>query len=176
MIEVQVVDKDDNNIGRMEKLEAHEKGVLHRAISVLLFNSKGDILLQRRALNKYHTPGLWTNTCCSHPYPEENPKIAATRRLKEEMGMEAELEFVLKFQYKVDFDNGLIEHELDHVFIGFSDETPHLNTDEAMAFHWANLNQLKKDIRMSPENYTFWFKLIMNDHFDQIQLKLNESL
>ena len=176
MIEVQLVDKEDNNIGRMEKLEAHEKGVLHRAISVLLFNSNGEILLQRRALHKYHTPGLWTNTCCSHPFPEEEPKIAATRRLKEEMGMEEELEFVLKFIYKVDFDNGLIEHELDHVFIGFSDETPHLNTDEAMAFHWANLNQLKKDILISPENYTFWFKLIMNDHFDQIQLKLNESL
>ena len=176
MIEVQVVDKDDKNIGSMEKLEAHEKGVLHRAISVLLFNSKGEILLQRRALHKYHTPGLWTNTCCSHPYPEEDPKIAAERRLKEEMGMEEKLEFVLKFLYKVDFDNGLIEHELDHVFIGYSDKTPHLNTDEAMAFHWANVDQLKKDILQSPDKYTFWFKLIINDHFDQIQLSLNESL
>ena len=176
MIEVQVVDKDDKNIGSMEKLEAHEKGVLHRAISVLLFNSKGEILLQKRALHKYHTPGLWTNTCCSHPYPEEDPKIAAERRLKEEMGMEEKLEFVLKFLYKVDFDNGLIEHELDHVFIGYSDKTPHLNTDEAMAFHWANVVQLKKDILQSPDKYTFWFKLIINDHFDQIQLSLNESL
>lgn len=176
MIDVQVVDKDDNNIGRMEKLEAHEKGVLHRAISVLIFNSKGEILLQRRALNKYHTPGLWTNTCCSHPYPEEDPKIAAERRLKEEMGMEEELEFVLKFLYKVDFDNGLIEHELDHIFIGFSDQTPHLNTGEAMAFNWINVDELKMDITEKPDNYTFWFKLIMKDHFGKIQSRVDESL
>jgi isopentenyl-diphosphate delta-isomerase len=176
MIEVQLVDKNDNNVGAMEKLEAHEKGVLHRAISVLLFNTKGEILLQRRALHKYHTPGLWTNTCCSHPYPEEEPKTAATRRLLEEMGLKEELDFVLKFIYKADFDNGLIEHELDHVFIGFSNQTPHLNTDEAMAFNWMTIQQLKKDIRNHPENYTYWFKLIMNDHFDQIQKRLDESL
>ena len=176
MIEVQLVDECDNNIGTMEKLEAHEKGVLHRAISVLIFNSKGEILLQRRALNKYHTPGLWTNTCCSHPYPEENPKIAATRRLKEEMGMEEELEFVHKFLYKIDFDNGLIEHELDHIFIGFSDQTPHLNTDEAMAFNWINVDELKIDITEKPDNYTFWFKLIMKDHFAKIQSRVDESL
>ncbi|MDG2505941.1 MAG: isopentenyl-diphosphate Delta-isomerase, partial [Crocinitomicaceae bacterium] len=133
MVEVQLVDTQDNPNGSMEKLEAHEKGLLHRALSVLIINTKKEILLQRRALGKYHSPGLWTNTCCSHPYPGENPTEAANRRLKEEMGMVADLEFAFKFQYKCDFDNGLIEHELDHVFIGETDDTPHLNTDEAMA-------------------------------------------
>jgi len=134
MIEVQLVDAEDNPNGSMEKLEAHEKGALHRALSVLIINSKKEILLQRRALGKYHSPGLWTNTCCSHPYPGEDPNEAAKRRLQEEMGMSSELTFLFKFQYKCDFENGLIEHELDHVFIGKTDDTPHLNTDEAMAF------------------------------------------
>ena len=139
MVEVQLVDTQDNPNGSMEKLEAHEKGLLHRALSVLIINTKKEILLQRRALGKYHSPGLWTNTCCSHPYPGENPTEAANRRLKEEMGMVADLEFAFKFQYKCDFDNGLIEHELDHVFIGETDDTPHLNTDEAMAFKWMSI-------------------------------------
>lgn len=132
MIEVQLVDAEDNPNGSMEKLEAHEKGALHRALSVLIINSKKEILLQRRALGKYHSPGLWTNTCCSHPYPGEDPNEAAKRRLQEEMGMSSELTFLFKFQYKCDFENGLIEHELDHVFIGKTDDTPHLNTDEAI--------------------------------------------
>ena len=136
MIEVQLVDAEDNPNGSMEKLEAHEKGALHRALSVLIINSKKEILLQRRALGKYHSPGLWTNTCCSHPYPGEDPNEAAKRRLQDEMGMSSELTFLFKFQYKCDFENGLIEHELDHVFIGKTDDTPHLNTDEAMAFKW----------------------------------------
>ena len=131
MVEVQLVDTQDNPNGSMEKLEAHEKGLLHRALSVLIINTNKEILLQRRALGKYHSPGLWTNTCCSHPYPGENPTEAANRRLKEEMGMVADLEFAFKFQYKCDFDNGLIEHELDHVFMGKTDDIPHLNTDEA---------------------------------------------
>jgi len=106
MVEVQLVDTQDNPNGSMEKLEAHEKGLLHRALSVLIINTNKEILLQRRALGKYHSPGLWTNTCCSHPYPGENPTEAANRRLKEEMGMVADLEFAFKFQYKCDFDNG----------------------------------------------------------------------
>ena len=108
MIEVQLVDAEDNPNGSMEKLEAHEKGALHRALSVLIINSKKEILLQRRALGKYHSPGLWTNTCCSHPYPGEDPNEAAKRRLQEEMGMSSELTFLFKFQYKCDFENGLI--------------------------------------------------------------------
>jgi isopentenyl-diphosphate delta-isomerase len=164
MIEVQLVDAEDNPNGSMEKLEAHEKGTLHRALSVLIINSKKEILLQRRALGKYHSPGLWTNTCCSHPYPGEDPNEAAKRRLQEEMGMSSELTFLFKFQYKCDFENGLIEHELDHVFIGKTDDTPHLNTDEAMAFKWMSIENLEQDMLSYPENYTFWFKLIIEKY------------
>ena len=164
MIEVQLVDAEDNPNGSMEKLEAHEKGALHRALSVLIINSKKEILLQRRALGKYHSPGLWTNTCCSHPYPGEDPNEAAKRRLQEEMGMSSELTFLFKFQYKCDFENGLIEHELDHVFIGKTDDTPHLNTDEAMAFKWMSIENLEQDMLSYPENYTFWFKLIIEQY------------
>ena len=172
MIEVQLVDSNDNELVAMEKLEAHKQGLLHRAISVLLFNSKGEILLQKRAFHKYHSPGLWTNTCCSHPYPKENTKDAAERRLKEEMSIKTSLKFSFKFNYKVEFTSGLIENELDHVFTGFSDETPHLNTDEAVAFKWINPKELRQDMEKSPENYTFWFKIIMNEHFDHIESNL----
>ena len=164
MIEVQLVDAEDNPNGSMEKLEAHEKGALHRALYVLIINSKKEILLQRRALGKYHSPGLWTNTCCSHPYPGEDPNEAAKRRLQEEMGMSSELTFLFKFQYKCDFENGLIEHELDHVFIGKTDDTPHLNTDEAMAFKWMSIENLEQDMLSYPKNYTFWFKLIIEQY------------
>ena len=164
MVEVQLVDTQDNPNGSMEKLEAHEKGLLHRALSVLIINTNKEILLQRRALGKYHSPGLWTNTCCSHPYPGENPTEAANRRLKEEMGMVADLEFAFKFQYKCDFDNGLIEHELDHVFIGETDDTPHLNTDEAMAFKWMSIEELETDMKNNADNYTYWFKWMIEKH------------
>ena len=164
MIEVQLVNAEDKPSGSMEKLEAHEKGALHRAISVLIVNSKKEILLQRRALGKYHSPGLWTNTCCSHPYPGEDPNKAAKRRLQEEMGMSSELEFLFKFQYKCDFENGLIEHELDHVFVGQTDDTPHLNTDEAMAFKWMSIENLEQDMLSRPENYTFWFKWMIQKY------------
>lgn len=164
MIEVQLVNAEDKPSGSMEKLEAHEKGALHRALSVLIVNSKKEILLQRRALGKYHSPGLWTNTCCSHPYPGEDPNKAAKRRLQEEMGMSAELEFLFKFLYKCDFENGLIEHELDHVFVGETDDTPHLNTDEAMAFKWMSIENLEQDMLSCPENYTFWFKWIIQKY------------
>ena len=164
MIEVQLVNAEDKPSGSMEKLEAHEKGALHRALSVLIVNSKKEILLQRRALGKYHSPGLWTNTCCSHPYPGEDPNRAAKRRLQEEMGMSAELEFLFKFLYKCDFENGLIEHELDHVFVGETDDTPHLNTDEAMAFKWMSIENLEQDMLSCPENYTFWFKWMIQKY------------
>jgi isopentenyl-diphosphate delta-isomerase len=130
------------------------------------------MLLQRRALHKYHSPGLWTNTCCSHPYPNEDSKEAAERRLKEEMNIETSLNFVFKFTYNASFSNGLIENELDHVFIGYSDETPHLNTDEAVAFKWIDLIALRESIQNSPELYTVWFKIIINDYFDQIESQL----
>lgn len=173
MIEVQLVNSTDEPTGTMEKLEAHQKGVLHRAISVLIFNSNQEILLQRRALHKYHSPGLWTNTCCSHPYPNENSKEAAMRRLKEEMNIEARLEFAFKFEYQASFSNGLTEHELDHVFIGHSNDTPHLNTDEAVAFKWISLMELKKDIQNSPEKYTVWFKIMISEYYSQIEAHLS---
>jgi len=173
MIEVQLVNPNDEPIGSMEKLEAHQKGLLHRAISVLIFNSKGEMLLQRRALKKYHSPGLWTNTCCSHPYPFEIPEDAASRRLNEEMNIESKLNFAFKFIYKTEFSNGLIENELDHVFIGYSDETPHLNTDEAVAFRWVTIKELQRDIEKNPENYTVWFKIIIEEHLKQVETHLS---
>jgi isopentenyl-diphosphate delta-isomerase len=173
MIEVQLVNPNDEPIGSMEKLEAHQKGLLHRAISVLIFNSKGEMLLQRRALKKYHSPGLWTNTCCSHPYPFEIPQDAASRRLNEEMNIESKLNFAFKFIYKTEFSNGLIENELDHVFIGYSDETPHLNTDEAVAFRWVTIKDLQRDIEKNPENYTVWFKIIIEEHLKQVETHLS---
>ena len=173
MIEVQLVNPNDEPIGSMEKLEAHQKGLLHRAISVLIFNSKGEMLLQRRALKKYHSPGLWTNTCCSHPYPFEIPEDAASRRLNEEMNIESKLNFAFKFIYKTEFSNGLIENELDHVFIGYSDETPHLNTDEAVAFRWVTIKDLQRDIEKNPENYTVWFKIIIEEYLKQVETHLS---
>ena len=169
MIEVQLVDDQDNPIGVMEKILAHQKGELHRALSVLILNSNNELLLQRRALGKYHSPGLWTNTCCSHPYPGEDSFEAAKRRLQEEMGMSADLNFVFKFQYKCDFDNGLIEHELDHVFIGVTDDTPHINTDEAMAFSWVSIEDLEESMKKTPNDYTFWFKLIIQDYRNKLK-------
>ncbi len=176
LTEVQLVDENDMPNGTMEKLEAHRKGLLHRAISVLLFNSKGEFLLQRRAFHKYHSPGLWTNTCCSHPFPEESVQEAAERRLKEEMNIEANLTFAFKFKYRAEFSNGLIENELDHVFIGFSDETPHLNPEEAVSFRWVHLNELKLDLNTTPENYTVWFRIIVDEYFNKIESLLNESM
>ena len=169
MIEVQLVDDQDNPIGVMEKILAHQKGELHRALSVLILNSNNELLLQRRSLGKYHSPGLWTNTCCSHPYPGEDSFEAAKRRLQEEMGMSADLNFVFKFQYKCDFDNGLIEHELDHVFIGVTDDTPHINTDEAMAFSWVSIEDLEESMKKNPNDYTFWFKLIIQDYRNKLK-------
>lgn len=169
MIEVQLVDAQDQSTGVMEKIEAHRMGLLHRALSVIIFNSKKEMLLQRRALGKYHSPGLWTNTCCSHPYPQEPPLNAANRRLKEEMGMVTNLEFVFKFLYKVDFENGLIEHELDHVFVGASDENPQLNPEEAMDFTWISIADLKKNMTEDPNAYTYWFKLIIETYGDSLK-------
>src|SRR5687768_14610065 len=130
MEQVILVDNDDNAIGTMEKMEAHQKGCLHRAFSVILYNSQGDMLIQKRSAAKYHSAGLWTNACCSHPLPGENIKDATRRRLKEELGIDVSTEFRYKFIYKANLDGGLIEHELDHVFTGLFDGRPHINEDE----------------------------------------------
>lgn len=162
-----LVDKNDTEIGTMEKMEAHEKALLHRAISVFIFNSKGEWLLQRRALNKYHSNGLWTNTCCSHPFPNETSLEAANRRLKEEMGLESNLEEIFHFIYKAPLDNKLTEHELDHVFIGTTNKEPFINSDEVMEWKYISYSDLLADLQNSPEDYTVWFRKIferVNEH------------
>ena len=170
MVEEQVilVDKDDNQIGLMPKMEAHEKALLHRAFSVFTFNDKGQLLLQQRAADKYHSPLLWTNTCCSHQRNGETNLEAGKRRLQEEMGFTCELEEVFSFIYKAPFDNGLTEHELDHVLIGKYNEDPIINTEEVESFKWMTLVEVKNDIEQQPETYTAWFKIIFKESFDKI--------
>ncbi|MCU0359866.1 MAG: isopentenyl-diphosphate Delta-isomerase [Bacteroidia bacterium] len=157
-----LVNEKDEALGNMEKMEAHEKGLLHRALSVFIFNSKKQLLLQRRALHKYHSAGLWSNTCCSHPRPHEMTATAAKRRLAEEMGMAASLEHKDEFIYKVSLEKGLIEHEYDHVYIGFSETDPIINTEEVMDYKWISLEELNNDLAQHPEHYTFWFKLLID--------------
>ncbi len=162
MTEVILVDADDNAIGTMEKMEAHEKGLLHRAFSVLIFNSKGEMLLQKRAASKYHSGGLWTNTCCSHPTPHESIEEAAKRRLKEEMGIDAQPKFSYKFTYKTSLDKNLIEHEVDHVLTAIFDGKPIANKKEVEDWKYVGLKELQQDAKENPHLYTEWFKLILN--------------
>jgi isopentenyl-diphosphate delta-isomerase len=163
MEEIILVDEHDNSIGTMEKMEAHRRGVLHRAFSVVLFNSRGEMLLQRRADSKYHSGGLWTNTCCSHPLRDESIHQAAQRRLLYEMGINLKPDFAFKFIYKTPLDKSLIEHELDYVFIGTFDGRPVINKEEVSEWKFMNLNDLRNDMNRSPELYTVWFRLII-DH------------
>ena len=160
-----LVDEQDNELGLMEKIEAHEKGLLHRAFSVFILNQKNELLLQQRALHKYHSGGLWTNTCCSHPRQGESNIEAAHRRMQEEMGMDAPMEKLLDFIYKAEFDNNMTEHELDHVFIGYSEENPKINPDEVAAYKWVNLDELKNDMQANPALYTAWFKIIFEKFY-----------
>ena len=161
---VVLVDKNDNQIGIMEKMAAHLVPRLHRAFSVFLFNSKGELLLQQRALSKYHSPGLWTNTCCSHPRNGESVDKAAERRLHEEMGLRCEMHEVFTFIYKAPVGLGLIEHEYDHVFFGQCDQEPVINTDEVASWKYMSLNDIAADMKAHPELYTEWFKI----SFDEI--------
>jgi isopentenyl-diphosphate delta-isomerase len=142
-------------------MEAHEKGLLHRAFSVLIFNSKGELLIQKRASTKYHSGGLWTNTCCSHPTPQESIEQAAKRRLKEEMGIEAEPAFTYKFIYKTDLDKNLIEYEVDHVLTAQFDGEPKVNENEVEDWKYVSLKELQRDAQDNPHLYTEWFKLIL---------------
>jgi isopentenyl-diphosphate delta-isomerase len=162
MEHVILVDPRDNAIGTMEKMEAHEKGELHRAFSILLFNDAGEVLMQKRSQHKYHSSGLWTNTCCSHPLPGERMEDAARRRLKEEMGIDLQPAFSYTFIYKAQLDQHLTEHELDHVFVGTFNGAPIINKKEVEDWKYADMNWLKQDIRQNPAAYTVWFKLIVN--------------
>ena len=158
--DVILVDEFDQPIGTMEKMEAHVKAALHRAISVFIFNSKGEWLLQRRAIEKYHSRGLWTNTSCTHPAPGETSLEAAHRRLHEEMGLKAELREVFSFKYIQELENNLTEHEYDHVFVGYSDELPVPNPDEVMDYKYISYQDLSQEVAESPEKFTAWFKMI----------------
>lgn len=169
--QVVLVDTADNPVGLMPKMEAHEKGVLHRAFSVFILNDKGELMLQQRALHKYHSPGLWTNTCCSHQRDGETNLAAGKRRLYEEMGFVTELQEVTSFIYKAPFDNGLTEHELDHVMIGHYNEVPDINPDEVASWKWMPLEHVRSDIEKNPDSYTVWFIIIFEKFFEQIKLQ-----
>lgn len=167
--QVVLVNEHDNEMGFMAKLEAHEKGLLHRAFSVFIFNTKGELLLQQRAYGKYHSEGLWSNTCCSHPLPNESTSVAAVRRLQEEMGLTASLQFLYSFLYKAELENGLTEHELDHVFWGVSDELPMINTLEVASYKYVSLEDLVADLKKNPTTYTEWLKICFNDVIKKIK-------
>ena len=157
--DVVLVNENDDEIGYMPKLEAHQKGALHRAFSVFIFNTKGELLLQQRALGKYHSEGLWSNTSCSHPLPHESTHSGAVRRLQEEMGIQATVTFLYSFLYKAKLGNGLTEHELDHVFWGISDHEPILNTSEVSNYKYLSVEDLKIDMAHNPSKYTEWLKI-----------------
>ncbi len=167
-----LVDSDDRELGQMEKLQAHREGKLHRAFSVFIFNTKGEMLIHRRALDKYHSAGLWSNTCCSHPQPGETTLDAAHRRLFEEMGMKADLEHHSHIVYKADFENGLIEHELDHVFIGSSDKGPRPNPEEVFEWKYVSAEELSKEVDLNPEIFTYWFRLLYKDVLSSLHDKI----
>lgn len=164
MEHVILVNEQDQQVGIMEKMAAHIVPRLHRAFSIFIFNSKGELLLQQRALSKYHSPGLWTNTCCSHPRNGETLEQATARRLQEEMGMTCEMHEVFTFIYKAPVGLGLIEHEFDHVWFGQSDDTPVINTEEVESYRYMNLDDIAEDLKQHPESYTEWFKI----SFDEI--------
>ena len=164
-----LVNEKDEPIGLMPKLEAHEKAVLHRAFSVFILNEKNQLMLQQRAHHKYHSPLLWTNTCCSHQREGESNLQAGNRRLREEMGFQAELKELFHFIYKAPFDNGLTEHELDHVMIGYYNENPVINLEEVEAWKWMDIEAVKEDISVHPELYTVWFKIIFEEFYHYLE-------
>tara|TARA_R110002073_G_scaffold8207_3_gene45768 strand:- start:50424 stop:50942 length:519 start_codon:yes stop_codon:yes gene_type:complete len=163
-----LVDEQDNQLGLMPKMEAHEKALLHRAFSVFVFNNAGELMLQQRAADKYHSPLLWTNTCCSHQRDGETSLEAGKRRLQEEMGFFCDLEEVFWFVYKAPFDNGLTEHELDHVMVGKFNDEPDINKEEVESYKWMTLEAVKSDMEIRPEIYTEWFKIIFKESYSKL--------
>lgn len=166
-----LVNEIDEAVGVEEKIRAHLTGALHRAFSIFVFNSNGQLLLQKRAASKYHSKGLWSNTCCGHPRPGESLEEASRRRLSEEMGFYCALSECLNFIYRVKLDNDLIEHEYDHVMVGRFDGDPEPSTDEVDNWKWVDVTTLKMEMRESPEKYTYWFLI----SFDEVLAHLNES-
>ena len=166
---VVLVDEDDNQIGLMPKMEAHLKGKLHRAFSIIIFNSDRKILLQKRASTKYHTPNLWSNTCCSHQREGEDNINAGKRRLNEEMGFVTNLYNFSSFIYRVEFSNGLIEHENDHIMLGVFDGNPKPNPNEVDEWKWIDIDILVEDMQINPDHYTAWFMIIMNNYYESLK-------
>ena len=164
-----LVNENDEQIGLMPKMEAHEKALLHRAFSVFVFNDNNQLMLQQRAANKYHSPLLWTNTCCSHQRDGESNLEAGVRRLKEEMGFVCDLEEKTSFIYKAPFENGLTEHELDHVMVGYYSGDPEINREEVESYKYMTVEDVKEDIALKPEIYTEWFKIIFEKFYDFIR-------
>jgi isopentenyl-diphosphate Delta-isomerase len=156
---VVLVDARDNEVGTAPKLQAHREGSLHRAVSVFVFNERGQTLLQRRAEGKYHSSGLWSNACCSHPRPGERPHAAAIRRLEEEMGVQSPLRHVFSFIYRAELDRGLSEHELDHVFVGRHDSDPSPDPEEVGEWRWVDPAELRSELRDHPERFSAWFPI-----------------
>lgn len=171
MIEEKVilVDTNDEPIGLMEKMAAHEQALLHRAFSVFVLNDKNEVMLQQRASHKYHSPLLWTNTCCSHQRAGESNIQAGKRRLEEEMGFKTDLKELFHFIYKAPFDNGLTEHELDHVMIGYSNQEPKINPEEVESWKWMKIEDIKNDMEIHPEIYTVWFKIIFDKFYHYLE-------
>jgi isopentenyl-diphosphate delta-isomerase len=161
IINIALVNDDDEIIGYDEKLKVHLLGLLHRAFSVLIFNRKGEMLIHQRAFVKYHSPGLWTNACCGHPNEGDTMLVAARRRLGEEMGFNCDLEYKFTFRYHAEFDNGLTEHEIDHVFYGEFNDDFVANPEEVAAFKWVKVSEVKEEIKVNPESYTVWFREIL---------------
>lgn len=164
-----LVTENDEPIGLMPKMEAHEKAALHRAFSVFILNDKNQVMLQQRAGDKYHSPLLWTNTCCSHQREGESNIEAGNRRLYEEMGIKTELKELFSFIYKAPFENGLTEHELDHVMIGYHNEEPSINKSEVESWKWVDIDQIKLDMEVNPDIYTVWFKIIFDKFYHYLE-------
>jgi isopentenyl-diphosphate Delta-isomerase len=171
--QVILVNPADEELGHQNKLLAHEQGQLHRAFSIFIFNQNHQLLLQQRAMGKYHSPGLWTNTCCSHPQPGLSMEQALQQRLSYEMGMSCALQFSFKFLYKTSFANGLTEHELDHVYIGHTNTLPMPNPSEVLDYKYISIPDLKKDLGQNPQAYTAWMRIIMDKVPDNFGQKMN---
>jgi isopentenyl-diphosphate delta-isomerase len=176
IMQVILVDENDNSVGSSEKMEAHIEGMLHRAFSVFIFNKNGEMLLQQRSMKKYHSGGLWTNACCSHPYPGEQTPDAAIRRLQEELGFETTIEKIFDFVYKANFDNGLIEYEFDHVFAGEYDGVVDFNREEVMDICYKSIPEIILSLKTNPKEYTAWFHIAFTKVEDWWNRKYNNKV
>ena len=176
MNRIALVNQNDEIIGFAEKQEAHLKDFMHRAFSIFVFNSEGELMLHQRAFDKYHSPGLWTNTCCSHLPEGMEMEEAVHVRLREEMGFDVELQYLTKFHYRIEFSNGLIENEIDHIYVGFYNELPNPDPSEVAGYKWMSLPELKLDIDLNPDNYTYWLKHIIHNHYEDLDCALQQLL